>query len=91
MKWCCRTERWLSSTRGWEDDVIPVALNIETRLEDITGADYMFVSHAYGDHCAATQIINERFAELEKLGSDTRLIDIERGKWYTLGAFIEEE
>lgn len=45
------------------DPVIGLDMGLETKLEDITGADYMFISHAHGDHCAATQVINERFME----------------------------
>ena len=37
--------------------------DIETKLEDITGADWMFISHAHFDHCADVSNINKRFME----------------------------
>ena len=36
---------------------------IETKLEDISGADWIFISHAHFDHCADVTTINRRFME----------------------------
>ncbi len=49
---------WLGKDPG-----MPKQFELETTLDDITGADYMFVSHAHGDHVAAVQQINKRFCE----------------------------
>ena len=34
---------------------------IETTLDDLTGADWMFISHAHFDHVADVQLVNEKF------------------------------
>ncbi len=48
---------WLGRDGKIKDDVL------ETTIDDIDGADWMFISHSHGDHCAAVQQINEKFME----------------------------
>ena len=37
--------------------------NLEVGLDDLSGADWMFISHAHFDHCEDVQLINAKFME----------------------------
>lgn len=47
---------WFGKSEG-----MPMQLELETKPEDLTGADYIFISHTHGDHMDDVGLVNGMF------------------------------